>query len=229
MRGLELCAARGSGTAWTVLAEEPGAEPCEQRRRGLRSEVPTGGRAYRLDRGHRGGHRGAARGHHDHMARSAISSPMDPELDQTCLLTVRSPCAVDQQLEGVSAPAWICRNGTMAWHTGPRGSRDEERAARGSSGVWPRCGTARALDDLAHAASDRSRDASSRLHVNPAAAGPGRFGQGQDDRDRRDHLGSECGAAEHPARRHDAGGHNRGPCTSCVQSGFGFGHAAPFR
>ena len=74
------------------------------------------------------------------------------------------------------------------------------RAAR-LPGPGPRRGAARALDDLADAAPDRSGDAPRGVHVDPAGAGDGGSRQGQDDRDRCDDAGGERGLAEHRAAR----------------------------
>ena len=64
------------------------------------------------------------------------------------------------------------------------------RAARGAAGSF---------DGLAHAPSDRHRNASGGVHVGVAATRCGESRQGEDDRDRRDDAGSQRGVAQYRA------------------------------
>ena len=66
----------------------------------------------------------------------------------------------------------------------------------------PRRCRAGSFDDLAHAAADRCGDPSGGVHVGPAAPRGRRPLAGPHDRDRRHHVGSQCGHAEHRAPRY---------------------------
>src|SRR3979490_3296929 len=85
-----------------------------------------------------------------------------------------------------------------------RGAR--HRVARGGFvrvarlvGRWSGGRAAGPLDDFAHALVDRPRNASRRLYLGCAVPEHGWFGQGEDDRCRRDDARSECGVAQHRA------------------------------
>ena len=82
-----------------------------------------------------------------------------------------------------------------------------------------RRGAAGPLDGVAHAASDRRRDAPGGLHLGAAAAGRGGPDSGQDGRHRRDDAGSQCGASQHRTA-----GYGRGLRDVPAPTGGGVGH-----
>jgi len=74
-------------------------------------------------------------------------------------------------------------------------------ALRDSLGIRAGSGTAGPLDDCADATAHCARNASGRLHVDPAVSEHGRLGQRQDDRRGRHDAGSERRIAEHHPTR----------------------------